>query len=102
MKSLPEGTKLIFPIIATSVKERDFSDAWNFLEHHFANGSSQIIGIGFINPTVQWHILTHSESTLILWICIDLLTLFYTSVIYFRTKKFPFMKEFVEVHHPIL
>ena len=60
IKSLPEGTKVLRSLIATSIKECYCYDAWKFVARHCANGSSQIKGIDFINHTVHWHILTHS------------------------------------------
>ena len=55
-----------------------------------------------ISPTVQCHMLTHSESTLLLSLCMDSLPVSYMSVMHFRIKHFPFMKESVSVHHPII
>ena len=47
IKSLPEGTKVHHSLIFPSIQEGDCSDAWKFVAHHYANGSSQIKGIGF-------------------------------------------------------
>ena len=65
IKSLPEGTKFPRSPIAPSIKECDYYDAWKFVAQKCANGSSQIEGIYFINPKVQWHMLNHSEPTLL-------------------------------------
>ena len=56
----------------------------------------------FISTTVQWHILTPLESTLLSWICIDSLPGFWMSVMHSRIEILPFMKEYVSVHHPII
>ena len=45
MKSLPDGTKFLRSLIASSIKEGDCSDAWKFVAHHCENGSSHIKGI---------------------------------------------------------
>ena len=55
-----------------------------------------------VSPTVQWHILTPSVSTLLLRICIDSLPVFWMSLMHFRIKHFPFMKEYMSVHYPII
>ena len=55
-----------------------------------------------INHTVQWKMLTNSESTLILHLCIYSLPVFYMLVMHFRINIFPFMKEFVSVRHLII
>ena len=47
IKSLPEGTKVLCSLINTSIKKVGCSDAWKFVSHHCANGSSQIQGIDF-------------------------------------------------------
>ena len=60
IKFLPGGTKVLRLIIAPSIKEGDCFGAYKFVAHHYANGSSQIQGIGLIIPTVQWHMLTPS------------------------------------------
>ena len=54
-----------------------------------------------ISPTVPWHMLTPSESTLILRICIELLTEFWMPVMNYKMQIPPFMTEYVSVHHPI-
>ena len=56
----------------------------------------------FINHKVQYHMLTPSKSTLLSRLCIDSLTVIWMPVIHFRIKMFPFMKESVSVHHPII
>ena len=55
-----------------------------------------------IIPTVPWHMLTPSESTFLLGLCIDLLPGFWVSVTISRIKITPFIKEFVSVHHHIM
>ena len=55
-----------------------------------------------ISPTLQWHMLTPSESTLLSWICIDLLPIFWMSVMHFRIQMFPFTKESVSFHQNII
>ena len=55
-----------------------------------------------INHTFQWNMRTHSESTLLLHICIDSLQEFYMLVMNFKTQMFLFMREFVTVHLPII
>ena len=55
-----------------------------------------------INHTVQWHILTHSGSTFLLLICIYSLPVAWVSAMHSRIQMFPFMKEPVSVHHPII
>ena len=47
IKSLPEGTKALHSLIATSIKEGDCSDAWIFVASNCGNRSSQIKGIDF-------------------------------------------------------
>ena len=47
IKSLPEGTKVLRSLIASSIKEGDCSGAWKFVACHCANGSSYIKGIYF-------------------------------------------------------
>ena len=48
-----------------------------------------------ISPTVQWRMLTPSESTLILRICIDSLSGFWMSVMHFRIQMLTFVKDYV-------
>ena len=72
IKSLPEVTKVLHSLIATSIKEGDCYDAWKFVALHCVNGISYIKGIDFD----QWQMLTYSESTLLSWICIDSLPIF--------------------------
>ena len=55
-----------------------------------------------INHKVQWYMLTHSESTLLLQLCIDSLSGVQMSVINFIIKFFSFMKQSVSVHHCII
>ena len=45
IKSLTEGTKVPRSLIAPSIREGEYSDAWNFFGCHCKNGSSQIKGI---------------------------------------------------------
>ena len=47
IKSLPEGTKVLRPLIANSIKECDCFDEQNVFARHCENGSSQIKGIDF-------------------------------------------------------
>ena len=47
IKSLPEGKKVLRPLIAPSIKEVDCSDAWKCVARHCANKSSQIKVIDF-------------------------------------------------------
>ena len=47
IKSLPEVTKSLCSLIATSIKEGDCFDARKFVAHHCANGSSKIQGVDF-------------------------------------------------------
>ena len=47
IKPLPQGTKLLRLLISTSIKDGECSDAWKFVAHHCANGSSKIKGIDF-------------------------------------------------------
>ena len=47
IKSLPEGTKFLRSLIATSIKEGDCSDVSKKIAHHCANVSSHIKCIDF-------------------------------------------------------
>ena len=47
IKSLPEETKVLRSLIASSIKEGDCSDAWKFVARHCANGSYHIKDIDF-------------------------------------------------------
>ena len=47
IKSLPDGTRVLHSVIAPSIREDGFSDAWFFFACHCGNGSSQIQGIDF-------------------------------------------------------
>ena len=62
IKSLPEGTKVLHSLIAPIIKEGDCYDAWKFVAHHCANGSSQIKGIGFDQ---SYSPVAHSDSFII-------------------------------------
>ena len=59
IKSLPYGTKVLHSLIYPSIKEGNFSDAWKFVAHHGANGSSQIKGIDFDQ---YYSLLEHADS----------------------------------------
>ena len=48
IKYLPEGENYLFSIIATIIKEGDYSDAWEIFAHHCANGIFQDIFSRFI------------------------------------------------------
>ena len=74
---------------------------------HLLHATVQIVFLIFkvlilISPTFQWHMLTHSVSTLLSHIYIDSLTVFWMSIMHFRIQIFPFMKESMSVHHPII
>ena len=72
IKSLPEGTKVLRSLIAPSIKEGDCSDAWHFFLHDTVQmGVLRLKVFILINRTVQWHMLTHSESTSLLFLFID-------------------------------
>ena len=58
IKSLPEGETFFCSIFALSIKG-DCSDVWKFVARHYANGSSQIQGIGFDR---SYSPVTHTES----------------------------------------
>ena len=47
IKFLPDGIKVLCSLIASSVKEGNCSNSWEFLENHCATGSSQIQCINF-------------------------------------------------------
>ena len=55
-----------------------------------------------IITTVQWHILTPSDSKFLSRLCIDSLPVFWMSDMYSVIKILPFMKQCVSVHHPII
>ena len=42
IKYIPEGTKILRSLIATSIKEGDCLNAWKFVARHCENGSSHI------------------------------------------------------------
>ena len=71
IKSLPEVIKFLRSIIAPSIKEGGCSSAFKCFALHFANDSSQIQSNDLISPTVEWHIMNPSESTLLSWLCTD-------------------------------
>ena len=58
IKSLPEGTKVLRSLIATSIREGDCSNAWEFVACHCANGISQIKGIDFDQ---SYSLVAHAE-----------------------------------------
>ena len=74
----------------------------NLLHDNVKMGVIRLKVLVFINPAVQWHILTHSESTVLSRLCIDSAIGFYMSVMHFRIKNFPLMKYYVSVHDPII
>ena len=82
--------------------EETFLMHGNMLHGTIQMGVLRFKVLNLINPTVQWHILTPSESTLLSRIFIDSLTGFWISVVHSRIPMFPFMKESVSVHHPII
>ena len=47
IKYFPEGTNVLYSLIAPSITEGNCSDAWKFVARHFTNRSSHIKGIGF-------------------------------------------------------
>ena len=49
IKYLPDITKVLRLIISPIIKEGNYSDAYNCVSRHCANGSYQIQGIGFDN-----------------------------------------------------
>ena len=59
IKYLPDGTKFLHSLIATSIKEDNCFDAWNFFSRHCANGSSHIQGIYFDQ---SYSPVAHAES----------------------------------------
>ena len=59
IKPLPEVTKVLRSLIASSIKEGDCSDAWKSVARHCANGSSQIKGIDFDQ---SYSPVAHAES----------------------------------------
>ena len=101
IKSLPEGTEVLRSLIAPSINEVDCSDAWKFIALHCANGSSQIKGIDFDQ---SYSPVAHAESFRINIAISSMhrLTARILDVSNVFQKKFPFMKEFVSVHHPII
>ena len=56
----------------------------------------------FISSTLPCNMINISESTVLSHICIDSLPGFWLSVMHSRIKMFPFMKDSVSVHHPII
>ena len=58
IKYVPEGTKFLRSLIAPSIKEGYFYDAWKFVARHFEMGVLRFKVLILINPTVQWHVLT--------------------------------------------
>ena len=71
IKYLPEGTKVLCSLIAPSIKVGDFSDAWKFVAPHGSMVFLKLKVLIFINHKFQWHMLNHSESILLLHLCID-------------------------------
>ena len=60
IKSLPEVKKILRSLIATSIKEGGYSDAWDFFARHCANGISHIKGIYFDQ---SYSPVAHSDSS---------------------------------------
>ena len=60
IKDLPEGTKPLRSLIATSIKEGDCSDAWKFVVRHCANGSYQIKDIDLYQSYIP---VAHAKSS---------------------------------------
>ena len=54
IKYFPEGTNVLYSLIAPSITEGNCSDAWKFVARHCANMISQIQ----TSPTVQLYTLT--------------------------------------------
>ena len=59
IKYLPEGKKVLHSLIAPSIKEGDFSDAWKFVAHHCANGSYKIKSVYFYQSYIP---VAHADS----------------------------------------
>ena len=71
IKSLPKEKKVLSSLIDSSVKEGDCSDAWKFVARTVQMVVLRLKLLIFINHTFQWHMLNHSESTLLLHLCIN-------------------------------
>ena len=59
IKPLPEVTYVLRSLIAPSIKEGGFYDAWIFFSRHCANGSSHIKGIDF---DISYSPVAHFDS----------------------------------------
>ena len=71
IKSLPEGTKVLRSLIASSISNVTVLMHGNLLHATMQMGVFRLKVFIFINRAVQWRMLTHSESTLLLLICIE-------------------------------
>ena len=102
IKSLLEGTKVLCSLIALSIKESKCSDAWKFVTHHFANGSSHIQGVDFYQSCSP---VGHADSFRINISMADMHRL-NASILdvsnEFHNKHFPINKKFVSFYHPII
>ena len=89
IKYVPDGTKVLRSIISTSIKKGNCYDSWKVLYSTVQIGFIRFKLLILIGPTLQWHILTTSESTLLSQIFIDLIPVFGISVIIFIIQIYP-------------
>ena len=92
IKLFPYGTKVLHSLLATSIREGDCYDSWNFVASQFANGGSQIQGVDFDNSYIP---VTRDES-FIINIAIVAMHGFTASIFYvnnyFQNKMYPLIK----------
>ena len=101
IKFLPDVTKVLCKLIDPSIKEGEYYDAWNY-SHHCENESYHIQGVGFDQSYI---IISHADSfgeNIAITTMNRLNTRILMLVNIYRIHIFPFMKESMSIHHPII
>ena len=103
IKYLPGGTKFLYSLIAPSIKEGDCSDAWKLVAYvPLCKWEFQIQGIDFDHTYIP---MAHDESFRINIAITSMYRLTGTILDVsnaLQNTNFPFTKESVSFHHPII